>query len=154
MNGEPDPAQPADQEAGLLAALGHALGADSPPAGLVDRARELLDLAHLDAELVELLDRTAAEPAGMRGATGTDRLEFASRDGSVALELELDRYRLVGQVLAGDPATVALVRPTGVVDTAIVDGLGRFSFDRVPPGPVRLRLLGGAGTPVTDWFLL
>jgi hypothetical protein len=154
VNGEHDDESLSAQEARLLAELGRALGSDPIPAGLVERAEELLALKDLDSALVELLDRSAAEPAGMRGGTARTRLEFEVGDGSVALELVPERDRLVGQVLAGELTAVALERRTGVVATAEVDELGRFSFDHVAAGPARLRLVGGAAPVTTDWFLL
>jgi hypothetical protein len=142
------------RDARLLAALGEALGSDRLPAFLVENAEELIVLKDLDSALVELLDQPAAEPVGMRGGSGYPLLQFEAADGSVAVELAPERDRLVGQVLAGELTGVALESRSGVVATATVDELGRFSFDQVTAGPARLRLLRGAAPVTTDWFLL
>jgi hypothetical protein len=142
------------REARLLRALGQALGPDPLPDGLVERVEQLRVLKDLDSALVKLTDQATAQLVGMRGETGHARLEFMTDDGSVALELVPEPDRLVGQILAGDLTEVALESRTGVRATAVVDQLGRFTIEHVVAGPARLRLVGGATTPVTDWFLL
>ena len=154
MNGQRDDEAMPAEEARLLEALGRALGPDPIPAGLADRAEELIILRDLDAAVLELLDQQVAEPAGMRGGAISGRLQFEAADGSVALELTVEPDRIVGQVLAGDLTEVALERREGVVATSGVDELGRFSFDPATPGPGRLRMVGAAVPIVTDWFLL
>jgi len=143
----------------LLDELGRALGPDPLPAGLLDRAEGLLTYMHLDRELAALLDDPAAAMAGTRAPAAPDagvggRLEFEVEDGSVSLELSVDRDRVAGQILSGSVTEVTLERLGGDTATAVVDELGRFAFDHVPAGPARLRL-GGAAHPVTtDWFLI
>src|SRR5688572_18870635 len=132
------------RDARLLDELGEALGPDVPPPGLVERAAGLLAFAEVDRELAELLDASAAEMAGMRGAaTGAEPLVFEVADGSVAVEVTLAGDRLDGQVLSGAPVEVALQHVTGPARTCPVDELGRFSFDRPAAGPTRLRLHDG-----------
>jgi hypothetical protein len=150
-------AMPAD-DARLLDELGQALGSDPLPAGLLDRAEGLLTYLHLDRELAALLDDPEAAMAGTRStaaaAAGHGRLEFEVEDGSVSLELSVERDRVAGQILSGSVTEVTLERLDGDTATAVVDELGRFAFDHVPAGPARLRL-GGAAHPVTtDWFLI
>lgn len=142
-------------QARLLAELRTALGPDPAPPGLVERAEGLFAFKDFDAVLAELLDRSGAEPAGMRGAAAGERMEFGTGDGGVALELMREGDRIVGQVLGGDVVAVTLERPAGIGATIGVDELGRFSFDQIAAGPARLRLIRGADAPViTDWFLL
>jgi len=149
-----DASEPADN-ARLLAELRRVLGSDPPPAGLVERIEGLFGYRNLESALAELMDVSAAEPAGMRGGAAAARLDFELSDGSVALELAPQRDSIDGQVLAGDLTEVALERPGGIVATATVDELGRFTFDHITPGPARLRVVAGApGTVTTDWFLL
>jgi hypothetical protein len=154
VNDELDGDELSARDARLLHALGRALGPDPLPDRLVERAAQLLALRDLDATLLMLTESATAEPAGMRGDTTRSPLEFATGDGSAAVELAPGLDRLVGQVLAGDAIEVALESRSGARATAAVDELGRFTFERVAAGPARLRLLGGATTPVTDWFLL
>jgi hypothetical protein len=142
------------EQARLLAELGRATGADPLPYGLVERAEQLLAYSHLDAELLALRDEEAAEPAGLRGGTSATRLRFDLNDGSIGVELDRQRDRLAGQVLAGELTEVVLERPGGTEDSAEVDELGRFMFAPAPTGPIRLRLRGRAGRSVTtEWFL-
>jgi hypothetical protein len=62
--------------------------------------------------------------------------------------------RIVGQLV---PPQVASVRITGGSGEQAheTDRLGRFDFDDVPPGPVRLSVRATDGTTVTtEWVLL
>lgn len=144
------------EDARLLDRLAAALGPDPQPEGMVYRLEGLLAFRDVDRELLELLQEAAAEPVGMRGDTETaDRLVFQLGDGSVSLELHLDRDRLSGQLLDGEVTEVALERLAGPPVVSGVDPLGRFTFERPDPGPARLRLQAAAGQALaTDWFLL
>jgi len=68
--------------------------------------------------------------------------------------IEEGRRRLVGQLVPPSVATIELV---GADDVRSVqtDRLGRFTFDDLPPGRVRLAVLdaNGASTVQTDWVL-
>lgn len=155
------------EERRLMRRLGDALGPEEPPAGLVGRLDALYALADLDRDLAELLAPAEAEAAGVRGVTAPgEPLLFESTGGAVTVEVTLTASGVRGQIL-GDPIDeVTLERVTGGSATAQVDALGRFSFDDVTPGPVRLRLArpapppgvagtaGGARPVTTDWFLL
>ena len=158
MSDTPEEPLPAE-DARLLDELRAALGADPMPPGLVARAEGLVAFAGVDRELAELLEASAAEPAGVRGgpAEAAQPLVFEVADGSIGVEVVIGRDRLDGQVHAGTLAEVALERPGGDIVTGPVDELGRFAFTPVAAGPARLRLRphGEAGRPVTtDWFLV
>lgn len=150
-----DAADAAD-EARLLDELRAALGPDPAPAGMVGRAEGLLAFAGVDHELAELLDRSAAEPVGVRGpADATGVLVFEVGDGSITVEVTVTADRLDGQVLGGEPTDVELEHVGGATRPGPVDGLGRFTFSAPASGPARLHLRGGAARSVTtDWFLL
>lgn len=158
---DPDAVLP-PEDATLLAALGRALGPDESPAGLVDRAIELLAFADVDAELAALLtdaaDQELAEPAGVRGgAPAPTLLTFGSDDGEVTVEIELGAGEVHGLVVGAAPATVELARADGSSVAAPVDALGRFSFTALPPGPARLVVPGPGATGttvVTAWFVV
>ncbi len=149
---EPMPAQ----DARLLERLGAALGPDPLPEGLHRRLDGLLALRDLDRELLELLQGAAPELAGMRGPVDLPgRLAFELGNGSVSVELTIERDQLHGQVLAGNVVEVTLDRLGGQSRIAAVQALGRFSFEDLAPGPARLRLRGGETRSLTtDWFLL
>ncbi len=163
MPGPDDPTDavpPADLT--LLAALGRALGPDELPAGLVDRAIELLAFADVDVELAALLsdatDGDLVELAGTRGgAAAPTLLTFGSDDGEVTVEVELGAGEVHGLLVGAAPATVELARADGSSVAAPVDALGQFTFTALPPGPARL-VVPGPGptgtTVVTAWFVV
>jgi len=141
----------------LLRELGAALGQDRLPAGLVERAEQLVDFLDFDRTLVALLEESGTELVGVRGATdeaGRPQLSFESADRSVSLELVLDRDALRGQLLAGTVTEVVLERPDRTVQPAAVSELGRFDFGPVSAGPARLRLGSAAHAVTSDWFTL
>lgn len=141
----------------LLRRLGDALGPDEPPTGLVERLDGLFALADLDRDLAELLAPAEEEAAGVRGVTAPgEPLLFESAGGAVTIEVTVTATGVRGQILGATVAGVTMERVTGGHATAAVDALGRFTFDDVAPGPVRLRLAAatGARAVTTDWFLL
>lgn len=150
---EPDTDEPSDAELRLLGDLQRALGPDPAPEGLADRAAGLLAVQRLDAELAELLEAGAAEPAGARGGSSAGVLSFQVRDGSVTLDVEVRDGTVTGQLQAA--GTWQLTLQTAAADTvgSAVDAMGRFSVNRVPAGPVRLLLRREDGRAVrSDWF--
>jgi hypothetical protein len=158
----PGSEDPRTDEHTLLRDLGSALGPDPLPAGLLDRAEQLILLRDLDADLAEQLDDVAAEPAGARGAvTGSaGQLWFAVADGSVTVEIRPGRRGTGGTlslegVLHGDLAdTVDLLNTTGLVSSTSPDPMGRFTIDAAPDGPLSLRLHFGTRVVRTGWFVL
>jgi hypothetical protein len=68
--------------------------------------------------------------------------------------IEDGRRKLVGQLVPPLVATIELVGGDEV-RAVQTDHLGRFTFDDLPPGPVRLAVLDGDGasTVQTDWVL-
>lgn len=145
-----------DDDARLVAELGRALGPGTYPPGLVERANGLLAFADFDRELAEVLETSSGELVGTRGPAQSAALRFEVADGSVTVEVSLERDRIDGQVIAGAIAEVVLERLSGSAETATVDDLGRFVFEQPGTGPVRLRLRGARPGPepvATDWFL-
>ncbi len=141
----------------LLRELGGALGPDELPAGLVDRALELLAVADLDAELTALLEQAAddAELADVRGFASTaEPVTFVSPDGAVTVEVEVDRDVVQGLLIGSDASIVTLERTVGASVDAPVDALGRFTFAALASGPARLRVRVVDATVTTDWFVV
>ena len=64
--------------------------------------------------------------------------------------------RIVGQLVPPGTFTVQLLTSDDLVREETTDRLGRFSFDAVAPGPVRLAVIDPDGTHVvtTEWTLL
>lgn len=154
MTDATDDESPTPDEQRLLDELGGALPDDPPPAGLHERADQLVALVDVERELAELLARPA-EMAGMRGGDGGAALTFGTADGEVAVDVTVDRASIAGQVLAGALVAVGLATRAGVLAVARPDGLGRFAFAAVPPGPARLTLQDATSREVvTDWFTI
>ena len=149
-----DVPEPSPDDARLLEELGAVLRPDPVPPQLLSRAEALVELLDLDHDLAALQEAGPAELAGTRGAGTTAGLLFERPDGSVALEVHVGREELTGQLLAGDAQEVVLERLSGEPVAATVDELGAFTFGRVAPGPVRLRLPSAARPLTTDWFLV
>ena len=63
--------------------------------------------------------------------------------------------RIVGQLVPPGAFTITLLVGDAALDET-TDRLGRFSFDAVAPGPVRLVVTDPDGTAVvtTEWVLL
>jgi hypothetical protein len=132
---------------------------DPLPERLDDAARAAFTWRTIDAELAELMQDSAEvdEAAlALRGAaTGPRLLSFESP--RLAIEAEVTvlgprERRLVGQIVPPVAASLTLEQG-GVRLTAQADELGRFAFDRVGAGPVRLRaaLPDGGMEVATPW---
>ena len=118
---------------------------DPVPAGLADRVSAALAVdsavrlavADLDAELLELV-----EDLSLSGARGEDRartVTFSSDTVSVMVTIDDGPRgaRLDGWIGDGGGLRVELRAAGGSRDT-VADEDGRFAFDAVPPGVVRL----------------
>lgn len=141
----------------LIELLGQALDrADPVPERVMDGARAALTWRTIDTELAELVFDSARELAGVRADEDPHR-QITFRAPGVEIEvmvIDEGRRRLVGQLVPPSVATVELVGGDAV-RSAQTDRLGRFAFDDLAPGPVRLAVLGldGASTVQTDWVL-
>jgi hypothetical protein len=149
----PDGGVPTPDEQRLLDALRRAVPDEQPPPGFISRAEQLLTYLDLERDLAELLEQPA-EPVGMRGGDSGAALAFGTADGSVAIDVTVDRATVTAQVLAGAVVSVGLETRTGVVAVTSPDPLGRFAFHDVAPGPTRLSLRRTTTAVVTDWFLV
>ena len=147
-----------DEDETLLAELREATGqADPLPAESVAAARAAFAWRTLDAELARLAYDSLLDDellSGVRGV-GTPRLltfEAAHLTVEVEAVAEGSERRLLGQLVPPQPGRVQL-RHRGGLETVEADGMGRFAFGGVLPGPVSLRCDPAAGTVCTDWFL-
>jgi hypothetical protein len=128
--------------------------AGTPTAGMVAAARAAFSWRTVDAELAALTqDSLVDEPVGQRGSSAGPRdLVFEGR--ALAVELERDAERLVGQLVPATPGQVTLLGPDGELGRCDVDEWGRFRFERLVSGPTRLRCTTAAGVLVTEWVRL
>jgi hypothetical protein len=141
----------------LLELVGRALHAADPvPDSVVAGARAAWTWRTIDEELAELVFDSAAELTGVRSEETARQLTFRSP----GLEIEVmvvddTSRRLVGQLVPPGSFTIQLIAGDAQQETT-TDRLGRFSFNAVAPGPVRLALVDPDGHHVvtTEWTLL
>jgi hypothetical protein len=143
---------------GLLVDLvGRSLRAVDPvPDRVLAAARGAFAWRTIDQELADLVFDSATELTGTRDRGAARQLTFRSRGVEIEIMLvDASERRLVGQLVPAHSTTVRL-DSTGQSHEQVSDQYGRFSFDRVATGPVRLSITGTGGTRdvLTDWVLL
>lgn len=134
----------------VLAALTRALDAvDPPPRHMMANARDAFIWQSLDAELAELVyDSRAQERTLVRGGDATREMTFRAPGIEVEVMVVNEGQRsLVGQVVPAQQTDVELLHTDGTV-TARTDTLGRFSFQRVSPGPIKLVVVTASGARI------
>lgn len=134
----------------VLAALQHVLETVDPtPAHVLEQARGALAWRGVDAELAKLVfDSSTAALAGVRGGEAARQITFQAPGLEIEVEVVSERSRTVlGQLVPAQHAEVELrnARQTLRMRT---DALGRFTFDAVAPGPVKLTVATGGGARV------
>jgi len=142
----------------LLELVGRALRAADPvPDRVIEGARAAWTWRTIDEELAELVFDSAAELTGVRSEDTARQLTFRAPGMEIEVMIvdEASR-RIVGQLVPPGSFTVQLLSSDDHVREEASDRLGRFSFDAVAPGPVRLAVIDPDGTPVvtTEWTLL
>jgi hypothetical protein len=138
------------EDAELLAALGDVFDrVDPPPEHVIAGARDVFVWQSLDAELAELIyDSKAQDSMLVRGSDSTREVTFRASDIEVEVMVVSERHRsLVGQVVPAQETDVELLHAAGTT-SARTDALGRFTFDRVPAGPVKLVVRTALGARV------
>src|SRR3954452_18498496 len=134
---------PSGDEDALMRLVGSAVAHDQVPANVVAAAKGSFTWRTIDADLAELAYDSSldSELAGVRGEESGRALSFEY--GSVTVEIDIDRSNgtlvLDGQV-SPSPALLVEVQHANsdATWTAPADEHGRFSFQDIPPGPVRL----------------
>lgn len=156
MNERSNPPIPPDDDT-LLELLGAALQAGDPvPEHVLAAARGAVAWRTIDQDLADLVFDSAVELTGVRDRDAARQLTFRAAD----LEIELMvvdplSRRLVGQLVPARATSVTL-ESTAESVTQESDSYGRFTFDTVADGPVRLAVDGADGHAdvLTDWVLL
>ena len=126
--------------------------ADPVPEHVLAAARGAWTWRTIDQELAALVFDSATELSGVRDRGGARQLTFQAP----GLEIVADpaTRRLVGQLVPARPATVELESTDGKLGQE-VDRFGRFTFDAVPAGPVRISVTAPDGSAIaTDWVVL
>lgn len=143
----------------LLARLAAALDAADPaPDAVVAAAKASLTWRTIDAELAALVfDSAMEEPAGVRAVESVRQVTFRAPGVEIELAVLAETVRrLVGQLVPPQTAAIELHHAGGSM-AAAADALGRFTFEDVPIGSIRLtcRLEGDDGGVVTtEWILI
>ena len=147
---------PADVE--LLERLGAIVGVIDPvPQDVLELSRALFTFRDPDAELMETVAADSPQLSAVRGGA-TSRLHFFEF-GELSIDVELNCKEafcgVLGVVVAPGGAVTrgVTLETTSASFTCDVQPDGRFTFDAVPPGMVRLRL-EQADSPklTTRWF--
>ncbi len=134
----------------VLQALQRMLDAvDPPPAHVVAHAREAFAWRGIDAELAELVhDSATAVAGGVRGTEAARQMTFRAPGLEIEVEVVAERTRIVvGQLVPAQEASVELRSGDRTAQTD-ADALGRFSFDDVASGAVKLTVVTAAGARV------
>ena len=138
-----------DHDAELLAVLRRVFDVvDPPPAHVLDNAREAFVWQSIDAALAELVyDSRAQDDMVVRGGE-TREVMFRAPGIEVEVMVVSELHRsLVGQVVPAQETEVELLHAEGTAVTR-TDALGRFGFENVAPGPIKLVVVTASGTRV------
>jgi len=141
----------------LLALVGRALRAADPvPDHVIDGARAAWTWRTIDEELAELVFDSSNQLAGVRSEDTARQLTFRSPGVEIEVMVtdEASR-RVIGQLIPPGEFTVRLLIGDAVIEEP-TDRLGRFTFNGIAPGPVRLVVVDEHGhhLVITEWVLL
>ena len=141
----------------MLALVGRALRAADPvPERVLEGARAAWTWRTIDEELAMLVFDSAAELTGVRSEDTARQLTFRAPGMEIEVMVtDQATRRIVGQLVP--PGAFSITLLVGSAEwTQTTDRLGRFTFDDVAPGPVRMVVADSAGTPIvtTEWVLL
>jgi hypothetical protein len=141
----------------LLDVLGRALRAAEPvPERVLVGARAAWTWRTIDQELAELVFDSASELTGVRSEDTARQLTFRAPGMEIeVMVVDEASRRIVGQLIPPGEFTVHLAAGDQVLE-AVTDRLGRFMFERIAPGPVRIAVSDPDGTHIvtTEWTLL
>ena len=144
-------------DAALLELVAEAIGAADPvPDHVLAAARGAVAWRTIDQDLADLVFDSSFELTGVRDPNAARQLTFRSDDVEIELMLvDSTQRRLVGQLVPAMATTVRLESTETHVEHT-TDRFGRFSFDGVQTGPVRITVPATAGGRAisTDWMLL
>ena len=128
---------------------------DPVPESAVNAAKAAFTWRTIDAELAELVYDSAE--SGLVGVRGESARQVTFRSPGVEIEVMVvdeRARRIVGQLVPPQQATVEAHTTEGVREQG-TDSLGRFSFDGIAPGPVKLSVQTADGsTVVTEWTII
>jgi hypothetical protein len=141
----------------LLDLVGRALRTAEPvPDRVVAGARAAWTWRTIDQELAELVFDSAVELTGVRSEDTARQLTFRAPGVEIEVMVVDDASRrIVGQLIPPGAYAMRLTIGDRVIEE-LSDGLGRFTFEPVSPGPVRITVedLDGGHVASTEWVLL
>jgi len=144
-----------DDDEVLLSDLAEALGEVSPlSARIAEQAKGALSWRTVDADLLlaTLSFDSSLESSGRsRDIEGGHRV-LVFHATPLAIELELQFDRVVGQIVPPGAGEITLEPSEGDKVRVEADELGFFILPRMPAGPVRLHCETPTARLVTDWF--
>ncbi|MEL6891737.1 MAG: hypothetical protein AAFP84_09085 [Actinomycetota bacterium] len=156
IDGDPTGGESHPDDDRLLALLGQAIVQSDPvPGHVTEGARAAFTWRNIDAELAEIVFDSATELAGVRSEDLDRQITFQAPGVEIeVMVVDETSRRLIGQLIPPSEMTVDLVGSDGVA-TVATDRLGRFTFDEIEPGPVRLvvRDADGGAVVQTEWVL-
>lgn len=140
----------------LISTLGRALDAADPvPESVLAGARAAFTWRNIDTELAQIVFDSSTELAGVRSEDVNRQVTFEAPGVEIeVMVVENGGRRLVGQLVPPVERTVELVGSDSV-SSMETDRLGRFDFDDIGPGPVRIIVRGADGQPLvqTEWVI-
>ncbi len=141
----------------LLDLLREALGrADPVPEHVRDAAIGAHAWHDIDAELAQIVYDSAREGlVDVRSDTGARQITFRAPGVEIEVMVDGDARQVVGQLVPPEEARIDLTAGDRVAETRS-DSLGRFRFDGIEPGPIRLSVLGDTNEGVvhTEWIVM
>ena len=141
----------------LLELVGRALRAAEPvPERVLSGARAAWTWRTIDQELAELVFDSATELTGVRSEDTARQLTFRAPGMEIeVMVVDEASRRIVGQLIPPGSFMVTLHAGDQALEE-ITDRLGRFSFESVAPGPVRITVADPDRGHVvaTEWMLL
>lgn len=122
---------------------------DPPPEHVIAHARGVFAWHGIDAELAELVyDSDTLTATQVRGADAARQVTFRAPGLEIEVEVLSERSRLIiGQLVPAQDATIEL-RHGDQVHSTTADGLGRFSFEGVPSGAIKLTVVTASGARI------
>lgn len=128
---------------------------DPVPDSALEAAKAAFTWRTIDSELAELVFDSSE--SGLVGVRGEAARQVTFRAPGVEIEVMVvsdETRRIVGQLVPPQQATVELHSSAGVREQGS-DSLGRFTFDGIVPGPVKLTVqTPQGGTVATEWLIV
>jgi hypothetical protein len=142
----------------LVAALREAMRErQAVPDRFIETAKNAYAWHDIDAELAQLTYdscRDADLTASVRSETASIRaLAFSSA--RLLIDLEVNEDSLVGQVVPPQRGMIEAQTQTATAASELIDQVGCFSIEPIPPSPFRLHIQTEDGTDlITSWITL